>query len=462
MKMRYDLAVIGAGPAGLSAAAGAASHGLSVALLDEQPGPGGQIYRCIEESGDRRRAMLGPFYQYGRGVVDRFRRADVDYLSGATVWQVTRRRKIHYLKDGKAGTVQADCLLIAAGAMERPVPLPGWTLPGVMGAGAVDVLFKSSGLVPDGSVVLAGTGPLLYVVACHLLQWNVPLKALLDTGSVTDCFRALPSLPAALPGLKYLVDGLVMRGIIMKARVPYFRDISDLTARGDQRLSRVSFRSNGTTHTLDADFLVLHDGVTPNIQITRLLGCEHAWHPVQRYWYPKLDAWGTSSVPGVFVAGDTGGVYGAGSAERAGELAALEIAHRLGAISRKERNKAAGPIHRRLWRERAARPFLDKMFPPNPLFNRPENDDTIVCRCEEITAGQVRRAALEGALGPNQVKAKLRCGMGACQGRMCGLTVSEIVSQVHHAGLDQTGYFHIRPPLKPIPLSALAEMEEDD
>ena len=143
-----------------------------------------------------------------------------------------------------------------------------------------------------------------------------------------------------------------------------------------------------------------------------------------------------------------------------GELAALDAAFQLGAIALEERNKAARPFRRRLFRERAVRPFLDRMFPPNPHFYRPARDDTIVCRCEEITAGQIRQAASEGGSGPNQVKAKLRCGMGACQGRMCGLTVSEIISQVHYLADGQAGYFHIRPPLKPLPLSALAEMED--
>lgn len=459
MNRSYDYAVIGAGPAGLSAAARASSLGLSVVLLDEQHSPGGQIYRATEQEGEERLAALGPDYRHGRGLVARLRQSNTDYLEGATVWQITPDRAIYYLRNGQAECLRAERLLIATGAVERPVPLPGWTLPGVMGAGAVDVLFKSSGLVPQGPVVLAGTGPLLYLVACHLLAAGTRIGGLLDTRSVGDYVRAARLLPAAIPGIGYLVRGLAMHLQINMAKVPYYRGISNLMALGQDQLSEVSFVSGGRRHNLKADHLILHDGVVPNTQLTRLLECDHIWDPVQRYWRPQTDEWGNTSVRNVAVAGDTGGVYGAKSAQWAGDICALETAFRLNAISEEERNRVAAPIRKRLFRERAVRPFLDTIFTPCREFYLPADDNTIVCRCEEITAGQIRLAAAGGGMGPNQVKAKIRCGMGPCQGRMCGMVVAEIIADVHHASAPETGYFHIRPPLKPIPLGALARME---
>jgi NADPH-dependent 2,4-dienoyl-CoA reductase/sulfur reductase-like enzyme len=459
MKPEYDYAIIGAGPAGLGAAVRAAACGLQVVVLDEQYRPGGQIYRAVEQADQARLPILGPDYGYGRRLVDRFRRSAVDYAEGTMVWQITPQRDIYYTRDGNAGCFSARRLLIATGAIERPVPIPGWTLAGVMGAGAADVLFKTSGLLPEGRVVLAGTGPLLYLVTCHLLECGINVEALLDTCSAKDYLRASRLLPAALPGARYLLRGLAMRGRILLARVPHFQGVRNLRALGEERVERVSFASGRRQHTIEAEHLILHDGVVPNTQMTRLLECRHTWDPLQHYWRPALDEWGNSSVPGVAVAGDTGGIYGARAAELCGELGALDTACSLGALSMEARDRQAAPLRKQLVRERAVRPFLDALFRPSAEFYCPA-DDVLVCRCEEITAGQIRQVAAEGGMGPNQVKAKIRCGMGPCQGRMCGLTVAEIIADACGAPVTQVGYYRVRPPLKSIPLSALANMKD--
>ena len=461
MKGIYDYIIVGAGPAGCAAATRAGAYGLSVLVIDEQQIPGGQIYRTLERTDARRMAILGKDYQHGGSLIEAFHRSKADYLPRAMVWQLTPDAEVYYLCDGNAGRISARRILIATGAQERPVPIPGWTLPGVMGAGAMDVLFKSSAMVPEGKVVLAGTGPLLYLVTCHLAECGVDVKAVLDTRAVGDYIKAVPWLPRAMQAPEYLFKGLRMRAQILRRRIPYFRAVRDLRAFGSNRVGAVSFKQNGQTHSIETDLLLLHDGVVPNTQMTRQLECDHVWDPVQRYWKPKLDCWGQTSVTNISVAGDTSGIYGAKSAHIAGELAAVDTACCLGAISSREKEKTALPLQKQLKRERAIRPFLDSLFQPHPEFYRPLNDDTIVCRCEEINAGQIREIAALGGLGPNQIKAQLRSGMGPCQGRMCGLTVSEIIADVHQLEMPDVGYFHIRPPLKPIHLNALANMEID-
>jgi thioredoxin reductase/bacterioferritin-associated ferredoxin len=462
MSTHYDYIIIGAGPAGLAAAVRARSYGLSVIVLDEQHIPGGQIYRAIERADGDRFNILGKDYLRGQTLVDRFRRSDSDYLPAATIWHISPDRRIYYLKDDKAFALSAKQLLIATGALERPVPIPGWTLPGIMGAGAIDVLFKSSALMPDGRVVMAGSGPLLYLVAGHLLDCNVRLEAILDTGTFRDTVRAARWLPGALRASEYLLKGLTMLRRIRQSGVPHRHGISALRAEGNHHVERVSFNRGHTQHSIETDFLILHDGVVPNTQITRLLACDHQWDRVQRYWQPKLDHWGNTSIQGIAVAGDTGGIYGARSAEFAGNLAAIDTAYRLNLISRQERDYTADPIRKKLRRERAVRPFLDAMFKPNPEFYVPWDDDTLVCRCEEVTAGQIRDAAAHGGMGPNQVKAKIRCGMGPCQGRMCGLTTAEIIAAERKCDVADIGNFRVRPPLKPMPLEALANIEPDE
>jgi thioredoxin reductase len=461
MKRVYDYIIVGAGPAGCAAATRAGAYGLSVLVIDEQQIPGGQIYRTRGRTDARRMAILGKDYQHGGSLIEAFHRSKADYLPRAMVWQLTPNAEVYYLCDGKAGRISARRILIATGAQERPVPIPGWTLPGVMGAGAMDVLFKSSAMVPEGKVVLAGTGPLLYLVTCHLAECGVDIKAVLDTRTFGDYLKAVPWLPRAMQAPEYLLKGLRMRTQILRRRIPYYHAVRDLRASGSNRVAAVSFEQNGQTHSIETNLLLLHDGVVPNTQMTRQLECDHVWDPVQRYWKPKLDRWGNTSVANISVAGDTSGIYGAKSAHIAGELAAVDTACCLGAISSREKEKTALPLQKQLKRARAIRPFLDSLFQPHPEFYRPVNDDTIVCRCEEITAGQIRETAALGGLGPNQIKAQIRSGMGPCQGRMCGLTVSEIIADVHQLEMPDVGYFHIRPPLKPIHLNALANMEID-
>ena len=165
MKNHYQLLIIGGGPAGLAAAVTASGQGISCALLDEQAGPGGQIYRSIESAPEQRAQVLGTEYQRGKGLAEDFRACDVDYFPETKVWSLNNEREVGVLYKEQSKIISADQILVASGAMERPVPFPGWTLPGVMQAGAGQILFKSAGVIPSDGVVLAGSGPLLLLLA---------------------------------------------------------------------------------------------------------------------------------------------------------------------------------------------------------------------------------------------------------------------------------------------------------
>jgi NADPH-dependent 2,4-dienoyl-CoA reductase/sulfur reductase-like enzyme len=461
-----DVAVIGAGPAGMAAAVEIAAQGLSVVVLDEQPEPGGQIYRNISTNTAnhaRINDILGPDYRRGetlaRDFADACEAGPIDYRRDSVVWQVDDDLTMHLSRNGAASDLQARRIVVATGAMERPVPIPGWTLPGVMGAGGAQIMLKAAHAVPDGPVVLAGCGPLLLLVARQLLDAGAEVAALLETTRFSDYWAALPALPGALRGHAMLRKGMAMRRQIDRAGVPIHAGVGALEAVGGERVEAVRFVRSGATGQIAVATLLLHQGVVPNVQITRQLGCAHEWNEPQRCWRPVLDDWGNADIEGIAVAGDGGGIGGAEAAAVAGRIAGLEAAHRLGKLAAAERDARAAPLRRELAGHLAIRPLLDTLFRPRADMLAPPDPATVVCRCEEVTAGATRDAVALGATGPNQAKAYLRCGMGPCQGRFCGLTVAEIIAAETGRSMEETGYYRIRPPIKPVTLGELAGID---
>jgi NADPH-dependent 2,4-dienoyl-CoA reductase/sulfur reductase-like enzyme len=456
-----DVAVIGAGPAGLAAATQAARAGLSVVLLDEQEAVGGQIYRAIERSDVQRRNILGPDYAAGSALAGAFARSGARYVPNASVWQVTRERSVHYLKDGKVASFEAKRVVLATGALERPFPIPGWTLPGVMTAGAAQILLKSAGEVPTEPPILVGCGPLLYLLGWQYVRAGVPIRALVDTTRHDDRWRAKRHMLSALRAWPYLSKGLQLMRTLREAGVPMHEAADDLRVEsgidedGSERARALHFSVRGVSHRIEANVILLHQGVVPNTQFTQSLRASHTWDEAQLCFAPVTDQWGELDVPGIFVAGDGGGIGGAQAAETQGEVTALAIAAQLGAIDTAARNRSAVPLLRRLGDVMRIRPFLDSLYRPRDE-NRVPKDEVIVCRCEEVTAGELRRFVKLGCLGPNQAKSFGRCGMGPCQGRLCGLTVTEVIADARDVAPATVGYYRIRPPIKPLTLGELA------
>ncbi|NVK16901.1 MAG: FAD-dependent oxidoreductase [Rhodobacteraceae bacterium] len=453
-----DLAIIGAGPAGMAAAAEAAQQGLSVILLDEQNRPGGQIYRDVDRAGGSRGAILGQEYLHGASLTAGLGQSGVSHLSGAVVWAIEDGFRISFTRHGRAGQVEAERIILATGALERPMPVPGWTLPGVMTAGAAQILLKQSGVLPRRAV-LAGSGPLLYLIAAQMVRAGTPPLALVETQTAASPLAAARHLPGALRGWRYLAKGLKMLAEIKRAGVPRYTGATEIAVAGSTGAEAVTFRSKGQAHSIACDTVLLHHGVVPNTQAARSINVPHVWSEVQQCFVPETGKWGETGRDGVLIAGDGAGISGAMAAEYAGRIAALKAAEELGRITAQERDRLAAPLFSRRSRETAVRPFLDAAYPPYAGAVRPA-DSTIVCRCEEVTAGDIRSYARLGCLGPNQAKAFGRAGMGPCQGRYCGLTVTALLAEANGQTPDETGYYRIRPPIKPVTLGELAAMED--
>jgi NADPH-dependent 2,4-dienoyl-CoA reductase/sulfur reductase-like enzyme len=455
-----DLIVVGAGPAGMSAARGAAESGLSVLVLDEQPTPGGQIYRDVDRASKTRGAVLGKDFTDGRALTQGLLHENITHLRGSVVWQIEDGTRIAFTQDGKGELAEGKRILLATGALERPMPVPGWTLPGVMTAGAGQILLKQSGIACERAV-LVGSGPLLYLVATQMVRAGVPPLALVETQTMADLTRSLRHFGGALRGWPYLLKGLGLLRELRRAGVTRHVGASQIAVEGDQSAGGVTFRVGGTEHHIVCDTVLLHHGVVPNTQAARSIDIPHRWDDTQYCFVPVCDKWGRTAVSTVFIAGDGAGIGGAKAAALAGEIAALEIACDLDKIAKRDRDAAARPLQRGLGAERAARPFIDSAYPPYAGALTPSND-TIVCRCEEVTAGDIRRTAGLGCLGPNQAKAFVRAGMGPCQGRYCGLSVTQILSNTNGISPEATGYYRIRPPLKPVTLGEIAALSEHE
>jgi hypothetical protein len=328
-----------------------------------------------------------------------------------------------------------------------------------MAVTAGEILLKTNRIIPSGDTVLAGSGPLLLLVATHLISAGVTIQAFLDTTPLNNYFGSLKYLPNVLPAVKDLFKGFQMQQKIRKSGVPIYWNVKNLRAIGADSLESVRFQYAGKTKEIKASTLFLHNGLVPNTQMTMLIDCDHYWDPVQRYWRPVLDNWGNTSVSGVSVAGDAARIAGASAAETSGYLAGLQAAFSLKMISEQERDRKARPLQEKLARATRIRPFLNHLYQPSPELLVPRDDETIVCRCEELTVGQIKNALTSSLSDLNQVKALTRCGMGLCQGRMCALTLAEVIADYRKDYFNDLDFFRIRPPVKPISFEQLSNLQ---
>ncbi len=446
--MDLDLIIVGAGPAGVSAAIEARAHGLSVLVLDDNPAPGGRIWQALETRGAQDQDDADALR-----ILQAFRGCGVHAHWCATVWAIEPDGTVFWSTDHAAHSARAQRILLATGTTERPMPIPGWTLPGVMTVGGAQIALKTAGLLPGGTTWIAGQGPLLLLYTVQALRAGGRIAGVLDLSDGTAPLRALRHLPAAFAAAGELRKGLAWRREIARAGVRWI-SATDVRAIGDDRLAHIEFRAGGRRHREAADLLLLHDGVIPSVQLTGALGCAHLWDTAQHCWKPVVDAWGATSVPHILVSGDGAGVWGAAAAAVRGRITAIAVVHALGHIDTAMRDTAAAPLRALLARHRAVRPFLDVLYRPRTPYL---DDATIVCRCEEVTVGAIREAARLGCLGCNQLKAFTRCGMGSCQGRMCAATVAEVLAAARSVPVREIEPYRARFPTKPVTVGEVAE-----
>lgn len=453
MSTPATVAIVGAGPAGLRAAEQLVRFGLRPVLIDEAPRVGGQIYRQPPAPLQRApKALYGFEAGKATALFDRFAalQAQIDHRPETLVWQI-EDRTLHLLKGQATSTLAFDALILATGATDRVLPIPGWTLPGVTTLGAAQVVLKAQASLIGPRVVFAGSGPLLYLVAAQYTQAGGQVQAVLDTAPPDAPRRALPQMlarPATLAKGAWLLARLRLAG------VPVHRGVHLLHAEGDGRVARVHWQQGGRIRHTDCDALALGHGLRSETQLADLAGCAFDFDAVDQAWLPQRDAAGRSSVRGVYLAGDGAGILGADAAELAGARAALALLQDLG---RTVDSVAVQRLDRALQPQRRFRVALETLCPLPADWAAQASDALIVCRCEAITAGELRACVRDtGTRELNRLKALTRIGMGRCQGRMCGPAAARLLADAAGCALPDVGRLRSQPPVKPVPIAVLA------
>ncbi|MGW1182726.1 FAD-dependent oxidoreductase [Streptomyces drozdowiczii] len=458
-----DVAVVGAGPAGLAAAVTAADAGLDVLLVDAADAPGGQYYRAPAPGlGATRPEALHHGWSAFTALTARLARhrdaGRLRHLTGHQVWAATRTgddRVLHALTgpDGREGVIlRARRLVLATGAVERQLPFPGWTLPGVVGAAGAQAMLKSGLVLPGRRVVVAGSGPLLQAVALTLARAGAQVPALVEAAGYRAYGRA-PLILAANPDR--LAEGARHRAGLARYGVRMLTHRAVTAVHGTERVEGVTVSRldrawrpvPGTGRRIDCDALAVGHGLVPQLDLALGLGCATRTD-ADGSAVLELDEDLRTSVPGVWAAGETGGIGGVRLALAEGESAALSVI----ADARGGRAPArVAALRRRRRRMRGFAALMGAVHRPGPGWTEWLAPDTEVCRCEEVTAGAIRTAVNElGAGDSRTAKLLTRAGMGWCQGRTCGFAVRTLAGPATDTPTDR------RPLACPVPLSTLA------
>ncbi len=451
--------IVGAGPAGIRAAETLAAAGLRPVVIDEAARWGGQIYRQPPDGGFTRPKTA--LYGLEAGKADAVHRAmaairdRVDYRPRTLAWNV-EDRALDLLHDGRSETLRFSHLILATGATDRVLPFPGWTLPGVFTLGGSQVALKFQGCAVGRRVAFLGTGPLLYLVAYQYAKAGVEVAGVFDTTPFAAQARASLGM---LRDPATLAKGLLYVGWLRAHGVPIHNGVRPLRVEGRERVEALVWSGEGQEQRTVCDAVAFGLGLRSETQLADLAGCRFRFEAMDRAWLPERDPAGRSSVAGLYIAGDGGGIAGADAAEVAGERAALALLEDTGLPFD---GGHAAALDRRLARIAAFRRALSAAFPFPSDWAAAIPDDTLLCRCEGVTAGTLRGVATSGqAREINRAKALTRAGMGRCQGRMCAAATTELLARALGTGPDGVGRLRAQPPIKPLPLAAGRPNDEE-
>ncbi len=464
MNSHHHVIIVGSGPAGLAAAGILSGHGLDILIIDDNPIPGGQFLRRPPAAVDARRRWPGPLKGRVQQLVGRLKRHTIGSWSEGQVLGIFEQRTL--LVETSAGRVipcRADTLILATGARERQLPFPGWTLPGVIAVGAAQIMMKSSGILPGKRTVVGGGGPLLMVLAAEILAAGGQVPAVLEQGTAVAKLGVAAAGPAAWPGL---FRGAACLARLAVGRIPVRQGVRIVEARGRRQLeevvaARIDSRGHpvtGSEEIYTGDTLAVGYGFVPNTELARQAGCALAFDADKGGWHVQVDTSMKTTVAGIYAAGEVTGIAGAAKSYIEGSLSAWRILYERGRVKQRAYTRMTQPLIRRRLRQVRYGRRLNRLCNLAPDFFGATTDDTVVCRCETVTMGEIRRQIANGFVTMDSIKKATRCGMGICQGRICGPILVDILSVQGGQSPEAVGPTSARPPVRAVSLGALAEM----
>ena len=461
-KIKYDVIVIGAGPSGVSAAINCAQKGLQVLIVDSSHNTGGQIYRAPPKSykyNSEKKLQENKTQEY---LSREIKKNNIFTAYNHTVWQVSPGFKVDAFNDISTIQWHAKNIIVATGTYEKIIPFDGWTNPGIIGLAACTVMLKSHHFIPSQKIILAGNGPLLLLVAYYIIEFGGEVEAIIDTSSKFDWIKSTVSL---ISNPKNFKDGIKWLTKILFNKVPIYSNsmIAKATQHNEYIKVKIQNINTGKQVSLVTGTLAVGHGLIPSTDITRLLGAKHIYNESKGGWIAEIDDYLRSSLDGLYVTGDGAGISGAIAAKDKGLIASLALLYDEKIIKEKEFKIKTKKIFKRLYKYELFAKTIAKLNSTPPQLLNNIKDETILCRCEDITKKDILEAIDNGAKDLNQLKSWTRFGMGPCQGRTCQYSVAKVVAEELKCNVEDISYLTGRSPIRPVPLDrAIGEFDYNE
>ncbi|MBI5580079.1 MAG: FAD-dependent oxidoreductase [Deltaproteobacteria bacterium] len=465
MTHRFQAAVVGMGPAGMAAAIELARAGVKIALIDQAPLPGGQVYRQPPGEFSMPPGLAPSRHNIGHALRRELAQAgsSLTFLNGAVVWGAFSPGTLSVHQTGRNYEVSYEKLVICEGAQERIIPCPGWTLPGVISLGGLQKMITTQGIAPRGRVLLAGSGPLLIGTAAAVVGAGASLVGVYEAVSFTSLMSlglGMMAWPRLLPESFSYMSELIFKGV----KVHFNWGLKTLS--GDDRVREATLVRldgsgapiPGSERIVPVDVVGIGSGLQPHVRLARLIGCRTEYDPDRRYFAPVTDTWGQSSQTGVYIAGDGGGVGGADWSEVQGRISGLHASWSLNRMGCDQLGSFSSRWLRSKRRLQAYVNALHRVFTPKDGHYSSITPETVICRCEAVRAGDLMARMKMGEQDLTALKPS-RLAMGPCQGRGCEGIATEML-RLHDVPRENLKALHLRPPIIPMPLSAFSKHTE--
>jgi len=472
MKTEYHIVIVGSGIGGLSAARTLAGYGLDILIIDECIKSGGQLLRKSER---QTAAKFDPDMTKKKGfsLIQKVENSDqhIDKINQTQVLGIFENKTllVHTgtskdpINSGQIFEIKAEFVILATGTRERYLPFKGWTLPGVMSLGAAQILIKSHGILPARETLVAGSSPLMMVLASELLKNGGTVSAMLNENPFSKNLSFFPLIRHHWPKL---VEGAVYFTQLMRNRVPMVNRMRVVEARGKGRFeSLIAAKTTpdghiiaGTEQEFRAGALTVGHGFVPNIELAVQAGCDTEYLQAGGGWTVTVDQNLETTLDSIYAVGEITGVAGGKKSSIQGEIAAISILGKFGkSIHKTEVSKSIEKLHSLNQQQMKYAAFLNN-FCQVPLSSYQQiPDETLICRCENITMGEIKKAVAHGFVTTGGIKKATRCGMGMCQGRICGAIITDIVKALTQKTAEEIGSYRLRAPVKNVAIDSFLD-----